>query len=145
MAQVSEETRRQMIAEAAYFRARQRGFGGGDPVSDWLEAEDEVDAELSRNGSGEFPGGLEERLAVANEWLKVMRKKLGGLTSEAREEWETDIAKLARLRDRLRIRAREIRERSDQAAERAKGQAEKVWDEISDILERVSARKSNNS
>jgi hypothetical protein len=36
--------RRQMIAEAAYFRAEKRGFQGGDPVTDWLAAEAEIDA-----------------------------------------------------------------------------------------------------
>lgn len=31
-----------MIAEAAYFRAERRGFQGGCPVDDWLEAEHEI-------------------------------------------------------------------------------------------------------
>ena len=38
---------RQMIEEAAYFRAEARGFAGGDPVADWLAAEAEIDALLS--------------------------------------------------------------------------------------------------
>jgi hypothetical protein len=37
-----------MVSEAAYFRAKQRGFVGGDPVTDWTEAEAEVDAILSK-------------------------------------------------------------------------------------------------
>lgn len=39
--------REQMIAEAAYYRAEQRGFQGGDPVQDWIEAEAEVERALS--------------------------------------------------------------------------------------------------
>jgi hypothetical protein len=35
-----------MIAEAAYFRAQRRGFRGGDPDRDWIEAEVEIDALL---------------------------------------------------------------------------------------------------
>ena len=35
-----------MVAEAAYYRARQRGFAAGDPVRDWIEAEAEIDAQL---------------------------------------------------------------------------------------------------
>lgn len=31
-----------MIAELAYFRAEKRGFQGGDPVEDWLMAEQEI-------------------------------------------------------------------------------------------------------
>ena len=38
---------RQMIQEAAYFRAERRGFIGGDPVADWLAAEAEIDALVS--------------------------------------------------------------------------------------------------
>ncbi|HEX2138448.1 MAG TPA: DUF2934 domain-containing protein [Woeseiaceae bacterium] len=36
-----------MIKAAAYFRAEKRGFQGGDPVSDWLSSEQEIDAALS--------------------------------------------------------------------------------------------------
>jgi hypothetical protein len=32
-----------MIAEAAYFLAERRGFQGGDPLQDWLEAEAAID------------------------------------------------------------------------------------------------------
>lgn len=35
--------REQMIAEAAYFRAEQRGFAPGNEMSDWLEAESDVE------------------------------------------------------------------------------------------------------
>lgn len=37
------EDRQKMIAIAAYHRAEQRGFSGGDAMQDWLEAESEID------------------------------------------------------------------------------------------------------
>ena len=43
----SPEQRCQMIEQAAYFRAEKRGFRGGDPVTDWLLAETQIDALLS--------------------------------------------------------------------------------------------------
>lgn len=43
---VQQEDRQQMIATAAYFRAERRGFNGGDPVMDWLNAEVEIDSML---------------------------------------------------------------------------------------------------
>lgn len=46
---VTAEDREKMIAQAAYLRAEQRGFMGGDPVQDWLTAEAEVDALLSQS------------------------------------------------------------------------------------------------
>jgi len=39
---ISPEEVHHLIAEAAYFRAQQRGFAPGDPLKDWLEAEAEV-------------------------------------------------------------------------------------------------------
>lgn len=38
--------REQMIAEAAYFRAERRGFAPGNEMSDWLEAETDVEGVL---------------------------------------------------------------------------------------------------
>lgn len=46
---VSAEEREKMIAQAAYLRAERRGFMGGDPVADWLEAEIEIDSMLSQS------------------------------------------------------------------------------------------------
>lgn len=43
---VSEETRRAMIAQAAYLRAERRGFAPGGELEDWMAAEAEVDALL---------------------------------------------------------------------------------------------------
>jgi hypothetical protein len=39
----SEHERRRRIAEAAYYRAEQRGFAPGGEESDWIEAEKEID------------------------------------------------------------------------------------------------------
>jgi hypothetical protein len=43
---VTEEARRAMIAEAAYFHAERRGFAPGNEAQDWLRAEAEIDALL---------------------------------------------------------------------------------------------------
>ena len=47
---ISGEERRRMIARAAYGHAERSGFAG-DPVEDWLVAEREVDAWISRMAS----------------------------------------------------------------------------------------------
>lgn len=46
---LSDEQRMELVAAAAYRRAEERGFEGGDPSLDWLEAEREVDASYGRN------------------------------------------------------------------------------------------------
>ena len=45
---VTPEERWRMVAEAAYLRAEQRGFSGGNPTDDWLAAEAEIDKILSK-------------------------------------------------------------------------------------------------
>lgn len=40
---ISGAQRRQLISEAAYFKAEQRGFEGDDAIRDWLEAEAHID------------------------------------------------------------------------------------------------------
>lgn len=45
-----DSERRRLIAEAAYYRAQSRGFVGGSPEADWLEAEAEIVALLANNG-----------------------------------------------------------------------------------------------
>jgi len=41
-ADVSPEELRKLISEAAYYRAKQRGFEPGHEVEDWVQAEAEV-------------------------------------------------------------------------------------------------------
>jgi hypothetical protein len=43
---ISPEARHGLIAEAAYLRSKKRGAEPGNPIDDWLAAEQEVDARL---------------------------------------------------------------------------------------------------
>ncbi len=53
-ASVSPEQRRRMIAEAAYYRALQRGFVGGSSEDDWLRAEREINNALLQVADATF-------------------------------------------------------------------------------------------
>jgi len=46
---LSLEDREAMIAEAAYLKAAERHFSGGDCMQDWLDAEREIDSRLSKS------------------------------------------------------------------------------------------------
>jgi hypothetical protein len=48
---VSPDERKRMIEQAAYFRAQKRGFMGGSPITDWLEAEAEISSHQMRSAS----------------------------------------------------------------------------------------------
>jgi len=47
-AEASAEEIRQLIEEAAYYRAEQRGFAPGHELDDWVAAEAEVRRRLER-------------------------------------------------------------------------------------------------
>lgn len=66
---VSGDVRRQMIAEAAYYLAEHRGFDGGDPVQDWLTAEQEIDSWLAIS-----PAGTPEEAAAYVRLREEVRK-----------------------------------------------------------------------
>jgi hypothetical protein len=55
-ARFSSEEWHRMVAVAAYFRAECRGFHGGDPVTDWLEAEAALVTHLNAQDRGERSG-----------------------------------------------------------------------------------------
>lgn len=48
---ITAEERYNKIAQAAYYRAEQRGYEPGHEVEDWLAAEAEVDAEMRGTGT----------------------------------------------------------------------------------------------
>lgn len=142
MNQPGEESRRQMIALAAYLRAERRGFECGDPVSDWLEAEAEVDSALARH---DLLATHEARLSLVDEELKALKKRLSRMKSDAREKLEQDVAKLVELRDAFQSKIEVLHRHGEQVGERAKKQTEKAWAKVSGALERLAARRAERN
>jgi hypothetical protein len=48
-AEMSADELKKLIAEAAYYRAKERGFAPGYEVQDWVEAEAEVMVRIGRS------------------------------------------------------------------------------------------------
>jgi hypothetical protein len=137
---VTAEERHRLIAETAYFLAQERGFTGGDPVSDWIEAERRVDRQLWTLTTARMVERLESGVAAAAKQLGAVKRRASTLAASARTELNADVEKLDGLKLALRSKLDELRERGDQVSEKALYQAEKVWTELSDALKRVSAR-----
>lgn len=94
---VSPMERWKMVAEAAYYRAQGRGFIGGNPLDDWMEAEKEVDAkytvdyskivvsfdssEVMEQLTKVFGNVLHQPNLNLNEILESQRKNIEALTS----------------------------------------------------------------
>lgn len=138
---VDSQRRRQMIAEAAYYRAEKRSFKGGDPVTDWIEAEKEIESGSGDPNERRVLERIEEQLATAGNRLKALRRKASRVKTGARKEWKEDAEKLADLRASLQKKLEEIRDRGEDASRKAQKQAEKIWDEISEIVQRTTTRR----
>lgn len=137
---VTSEQRRQMIAEAAYFRAERRGFGSGDAVRDWCEAEAEVDARLRQLEIAQYLQRLEEALETASKRLASARRKAATLSESARAEWRKDVDKLAALRDALKPKLAELKEQGERAGQRLREQAERLRGEIAALVRSLEGK-----
>lgn len=45
---IDSETRRQLVAAEAYFRAERRGFAAGREIEDWIAAESVIDSRFQK-------------------------------------------------------------------------------------------------
>jgi chromosome segregation ATPase len=134
----SPEQREQMIAEAAYRRAQQRDFQGGDPVNDWLEAEREVDRMLSESASAEDKPSavsglvqqLESRIKGLDQDMARLMERARGVQADVREDIERELERLKPLRAAAEQRLTELRGRSGVALEEIKKSADRAWEEI---------------
>ena len=140
--------REQMIAVAAYFRAEHRGFLGGDPNTDWLEAEAEIDHVLGSEPDGEsgasakqfFQEKLEAQLKELDGNIEGFKLKTRALKAKTRTEYEKQIEALAAKRDELHERLLELRRRSEGAWEDLKDGAEGALTEMREAVDRIADR-----
>jgi hypothetical protein len=132
------DERKEMISVAAYYRAQRRGFENGDPVSDWLAAESEIDQRLGNEP--DLRQRLARQLEAANERLKSLRQAATELGKKTRHEVEEEIVELARVRDRFRKRVKDALEQGAEVTEKTAAQAEKLWTEIVEKAEGLAAR-----
>jgi hypothetical protein len=49
--EISQDELRKLVSEAAYYRAKQRGFTPGHEVEDWIQAEAEVLRRVGADGT----------------------------------------------------------------------------------------------
>jgi ABC-type transporter Mla subunit MlaD len=129
-----------MIAEAAYVRAERRGFVGGDPLADWLDAEAEVDARLKSAPEPGVADRLEEQFSAATAKLKEIGEEIAGLKAEARERWQEDLAEVRRVRGLLRKRLQRLQQQGRKASEQTRQEAERVAGEFSEMVHDIGHR-----
>ena len=137
---VAFDERHRIIAETAYFLAEGRGFAGGDPVADWIEAERKVDQQLCALATARMVERLESGVATATKKLAGLKRRVSTLAAGARTELHADVEKLDTLKQALRGKIDELTELGEVASEKTLRQAEKVWKELGEVMQRIGAR-----
>ena len=144
---VTPEQRYQMITEEAYFRAEKRGFVGGDPALDWLEAEAEIDRIIQQPGKEPqmtekqaFQQKLEAQLKEWDAKLEELKSKAQDAKTEIQADYEKQLAILASKRDLARTKVLELRQRTEGAWDDLKGGTEKAWEEMRKALDHIASR-----
>jgi hypothetical protein len=126
---VSEEERRRMIAENAYYRAQQRGFNGGQAIDDWLAAEREVNRLLPS------PQQQKQELAA----YQKLRTHLGHLLGDLKD------ASAETIREAIETARSGLRQLEEYTADTVEKAVTSVEKEMIDAGRRAGARLENLS
>ena len=118
-----------LITERAYTRVQRRGFVGGDPIDDWLEAEQEVDARYQMEAGGIFEETDAEALT------EQVRNIFGGF---GLGHLGLD-AILGKHRDSLELLAEQNRNLMHSTSELASRQAELFQGAVSEAMEAMQS------
>lgn len=143
----SEQERRDLIAREAYFRAEQRGFRGGDPVTDWLAAEAAVDAQLhsarqeeERRKFTQYKARLKAQLDTVTARLAELEPRASSLRGNALKEWRRELAEIAARRDALGETLDELRRKGRRKRDELKRQAEETLGELEHALDALHSK-----
>ena len=146
-APVSADERREMIQEAAYLRAERRGFANGDPVTDWLDAEAEINAHFpeyatddDRRPKDRKLEVLEKQLYAANQGFHDMLLRLENLYDHVRKEWHGDLEALRQARESFETKVDEIRELTGPAKQKCKREADRLFKAVGDAMRKLDGR-----
>lgn len=122
---ISPEERQRLIAEAAYFRAAERGFQGGDPVEDWLSAEAEINRALPP------PRQQKEDLLLYERLRNEVRTRLADIQSSVNPE---------SIRDAIERAVVRVQGAGGQTAEAVNRVAESLKKDLASAAERMGPK-----
>lgn len=96
---VTPQQREEMIRLAAYVRAEERGFAGGSPDQDWMEAEREVDERLAQE-AGLVASGRKAMLSME----EVMEKEYTQIRDVVSKWFEKTTEKGMKIRKAVSVK-----------------------------------------
>ena len=132
---VSEEERRRLIAERAYYIAEQRRFAGGDARDDWLRAEAEINRGLGVGGEEAEPSPAQRKKELAA--YAKLRENIEDILSNMRESVAVSNESLKRAFDEAAQRLRKARKYSAETIEKALAAAQK---DLADASQKIGPK-----
>lgn len=142
---LSDEQRRQMIAEAAYYRAEHNGFTT-DSLEDWLKAEAEIDRLLREGKGGEEEAGkqsfrerFEHQLGEWDERLEEFKQASEEMGHKVGQDLQGQLAKMAQIRAAAQQQLFVLREHSSEAWDEVRKGAEHAIDELRSAISKFAA------
>lgn len=145
---VTVDRRLKMIAEAAYYRAERRGFQNGDAISDWLEAEAEIDRLINRGETGfnqsdikrTYQQALEAQLEEWDEKLEEVTAAAKKAGAKLRKEMDSQLAGLNEQRAAARTQLAQLREQGEETWQDLRQNADRLWDDLRGSLDEIVSR-----
>lgn len=104
--QTAAVARRQRVEVAAYYNAQRRGFGGGSELTDWLEAERQIDGSAAQEGGPQEAADRSQ--ARVDEAAGRNRAEFRDLGRTAAEHVDPD--QVQHWAEELRVRPARLRE-----------------------------------
>lgn len=133
--------RHQMIATTAYYRAERRGFNGGDPSTDWCEAELEIDRMLQ--GSAWDDEDIVRLETLLTEWdaqFEELKDKAVKAKAQTRAEYQKQLQAIADKRVAISDKLKDLRRHTGEAWSDLKSAIENTWDDMRHEIEHVASR-----
>ena len=124
----TSEEKQHMIETAAYYRAQKRGFSGGDPVADWLEAEKEIEDLLRRADDA-------ESTRHENAAYERMRAEFKKILAGAQDTINTDT-----IRQAFERAGKEIRELGEYVPGTVDRAGKRLRQEVAAAIEKMGPR-----
>ncbi len=146
---ISDDVRRQMIATAAYLRAERRGFRDGDPLADWLQAEEEINRMLERSLRSQrmasakakqgFVSRLEGELRELDDCLARAARKIRGSPQGIVDKYADLYDLYSENRAAAVLRLKTLQDLPGSAWESLRVDTETLWHELDHTADEIAA------
>uniref|UniRef100_E6QRI1 Uncharacterized protein n=1 Tax=mine drainage metagenome TaxID=410659 RepID=E6QRI1_9ZZZZ len=143
---ISAEQRYRMIAEAAYFRAENRGFSGANMAQDWIEAEAEIDRQLHpvfgmMEKKSSFEETLRQQILRWDARLDQLAENATMAKTAAKAKIRKQISEITANREALKESLNALQASTTSTWDDLKHQAEQILAKMQGVYDHAASQK----